>query len=410
MPKTIPFFRDTLSVDQGLPGLLQPNGGDTLVLGARLVTLSGLAPGFNYVIVADQLTVSAGAALTMRGGPTISVFAREVLGAPLAITSAGAEGPDGANGEPGESGIVLPDGEGGRPEVGPGGDGGDGEDGGDGGSGGQITIRYHAAPLPPTGNAPGGPGGRGGAGGAGGSGRPRGKRGRSGRPGKTGDAGVVDILEVEENEVWAQLDEAAREWAAYRAEVAGYFFRKFDPESQLRAFEEAANALLLNPADPHALAVRDRIANRQTPSGLSRDLDIAPDFRALSANLIAEIAVVQNAFQAYVSVANLETIAESIRDNLTLLEGQLQNRIVEAQADVSLAQQDVRIAKAEISNIDLQIKEIDDQIDAIRDERFSIGGILKDVGAIAGVVAGMATGFGAIVSVAGGLATLQACD
>ena len=64
MPKTIPFFRDTLSVDQGLPGLLQPNGGDTLVLGARLVTLSGLAPGFNYVIVADQLTVSAGAALT----------------------------------------------------------------------------------------------------------------------------------------------------------------------------------------------------------------------------------------------------------------------------------------------------------------------------------------------------------
>jgi hypothetical protein len=405
MPKTIPFFRDTLSVDQGLPGLLQPNGGDTLVLGARLVTLSGLAPGFNYVIVAGQLTVSAGAALTMRGGPTISIFAREVIGAPLAITSAGAEGPDGANGEPGESGIVLPDGEGGRPEVGPGGDGGDGEDGGDGGSGGQITIRYHAAPVPPTGNAPGGPGGRGGAGGPGGSGRPRGKRGRSGRSGKTGDAGVVDILE--ENEVWAQLDEEAREWAAYRAEVAGYFFRKFDPESQLRAFEEAANALLLNPADPQALAVRDRIANRQTPSGLSRDLDIAPDFRALSANLIAEIAVVQNAFQAYVSVANLETIAESIRDNLTLLEGQLQNRIVEAQADVSLAQQDVRIAKAEISNIDLQIREIDDQIDAIRDERFSIGGILKDVGAIAGVVAGMATGFGAIVSVAGGLATLK---
>ena len=222
-----------------------------------------------------------------------------------------------------------------------------------------------------------------------------------------GKAGVVDILAVEEREVWAQLDAGAREWAAYRAEVAGYFFRKFDPESQLRAFEEASNALLLNPADPHALAVRDRIANRQTPSGLSRDLDIAPDFRALSANLIAEIAVVQNAFQAYVSVVNLETIAESIRDNLTLMEGQLQNRVVEAQADVSLAQQDVRIAKAEISNIDLQIKDIDDQIEKIREDRFSIGGILKDVGSIAAVVAGMATGVGAIVSVAGGLATLQ---
>ena len=407
MPKTIPFFRDTLGVDQGLPGLLQAGGGDTLVLGARLVTLSGLVPGFNYVIVADELTVAAGAALTVRGGPAISVFAREVLGAPLAITSAGSDGANGANGEPGESGIIRPDGHGGRPEVGPGGDGGDGGDGEDGGSGGQITIRYHAAPFPPRGNAPGGAGGRGGAGGPGGAGQPRGKRGRGGRPGINGKAGVVDILEVEESEVWAQLDEGAREWAAYRAEVAGYFFRKFDPESQLRAFEEASNALLLNPADPHALAVRDRIANRQTPSGLSRDLDIAPDFRALSANLVAEIAVVQNAFQAYVSVVNLETIAESIRDNLTLMEGQLQNRVVEAQADVSLAQQDVRIAKAEISNIDLQIKDIDDQIDEIREERFSIGGILKDVGSIAAVVAGMATGVGAIVSVAGGLATLQ---
>ena len=410
MPKTIPFFRDTLSVDQGLPGLLQAGGGDTLVLGARLVTLSRLVSGFNYVIVADELTVPAGAALTVRGigdGPAISVFARKVLGAPLTITSAGADGANGANGEPGESGIIRPDGHGGRPEVGPGGDGGDGGDGEAGGSGGKITIRYHAAPLPPTGNAPGGAGGRGGASGPGGLGKPRGKRGRSGRAGNNGRPGVVDILEVEENEVWTQLDAGAREWAAYRAEVAGYFLRKFDPESQLRAFEEASNALLLNPADPQALAVRDRIANRQTPSGLSRDLDIAPDFRALSANLVAEIAVVQNAFQAYVSVVNLETIAESIRDHLTLMEGQLQNRVVEAQADVSLAQQDVRIAQAEISNIDLQIKDIDDQIDAIREERFSIGGILKDVGSIAGVVAGMATGVGAIVSVAGGLATLQ---
>lgn len=217
----------------------------------------------------------------------------------------------------------------------------------------------------------------------------------------------MDILQVDEGDVFTQLDDGARQWAAYRAEVAGYLFRKFDPESQLRAFEEASNALRLNPADPNALAVRDRIANRQTPSGLSRDLDIAPDFRALSANLVAEIAVVQNAFQAYVSVVNLETIAESIRDNLSLMEGQLQNRISEAQSDVSLAQQDVRIAQAEVSNIALQIKNIDDQIETIREERFSIGGILKDVGAIAGVVAGMATGVGAIVSVAGGLATLQ---
>src|SRR5688572_27128987 len=198
MPKTIPFFRDALTVDQGLPGLLQAGGGDTLVLGARLVTLSGLVSGFNYVIVADELTVTANAALTVHGsgeGPAISVFARALLGAPLAITSAGSDGGNGAAGEPGESGIITPDGHGGRPEIGPGGDGGDGSDGDDGSPGGRITIRYHVAPVAPTGNVPGGAGGRGGAGGAGGAGQPRGARGRSGRPGKNGQAGVVDILE-----------------------------------------------------------------------------------------------------------------------------------------------------------------------------------------------------------------------
>ena len=117
MPKTIPFFRDTLTVDQGLPGLLQASGGDTLVLGARLVTLSGLVHGFNYVIVAEGLTVTAGAALTVSGGPAISVFARELLGAPLAITSAGVDGANGVAGEPGESGIITPDGHG-RPTRG----------------------------------------------------------------------------------------------------------------------------------------------------------------------------------------------------------------------------------------------------------------------------------------------------
>ena len=75
MPKTIPFFRDTLSVDQSLPASLQAGGGDTLVIGGRLVTLSGLAPGFNYVIVADELTVPAGAALSVRADP-LSAYSR----------------------------------------------------------------------------------------------------------------------------------------------------------------------------------------------------------------------------------------------------------------------------------------------------------------------------------------------
>ena len=316
-------------------------------------------------------------------------------------------GIDGGNGAAGESGIEHPEG-GGRPIIGPGGDGADGGNGGDGGAGGNITIRFDAAVQVPTGNAPGGAGGTGGKGGPGGAGRPAGKKGKDGSRGRSGRAGTIDIARVGADEVWRLLDGAsARQWAAYRAEVAGFLFRKFDPGSQLLAFEEARTALVINPADPDAITIRDRIANRQIPSGLARDLDIAPDFRGLSANLTAEIAVVQNSFHAYVSVVSLETIAESIRDSLRLMATQLANRRLEAQADVAIAQQDVRIAQAEISNIQIQIKDIDKQIETIRENRFSIGGILSDVGSIAGVVAGMATGVGAIISVAGGLATLQ---
>lgn len=219
---------------------------------------------------------------------------------------------------------------------------------------------------------------------------------------------MIDIAEVAEDEVWTALGaEPLREWAAYRAEVAGYLFRRFDPESQLAALAEVEAALTLNPTDAAALTIRDRIANRQTPSGLSRDLDIAPDYRGLSANLEDDIGVVQNAFQAYASVVNLETIAESIKASFAQLKVQLEHRRAEAQADVALAQQDVRIAEAEISNLDLRIKDLDDQIETIREERFSVAGVLSDVGSIVGVIAGMATGVGAIVSVAGGLATLQ---
>ncbi|MBK8446342.1 MAG: hypothetical protein IPL41_06575 [Micropruina sp.] len=103
----------------------------------------------------------------------------------------------------------------------------------------------------------------------------------------------------------------------------------------------------------------------------------------------------------------LETIADSIKLHLGLMEGQLRHRQQEAEADVVLAEQDVRIADAEIANLDLRIEDLAGQIETIRNERFSIAGILSDVGSIVGVIAGMATGVGAIVSVAGGLATLQ---
>jgi hypothetical protein len=409
MAANLYFFRDTLSVDQTTIGALNAGPGDTLVLAGRQVSLSSLAPQFNYIIAADELTVAPNAQTLVVGtAPVVTILARTILGAPLAITAKGEVGVNGEPGEAGESGIEPPERPGGRPTLLPGGAGGDGSPGGDGAPGGTITVRYAVAAHRPTGSAPGGAGGSGGAGGPGGGGQPRGRRGRSGKPGKPGAKGTVDVAQVAAEEVWRLLDTGAtKQWAAYRARIAAFLFRRFDPESQLLAFEEARNALFINPADAVAIAVRDRIANRQTPSGLPRDLDIAPDFRGLSANLPAEIALVQNAFQAYVSVVSLATIAESIRDSLRLMETQLGNRRIEAQADVAIAEQDVRIAQTEVANVELQIKDIDRQIESIRANRFSIGGILSDVGAIAGVVVGMGTGVGAILSVAGGLATLQ---
>jgi hypothetical protein len=412
MPATIRFFRETLRVDQGLISALKANPGDTLLLAGREVTLLTLLPEFDFVIAADQLVVAPQAATVLTGvpanpSPSVTVLARSIEGSPLAISAAGMTGANGADGEDGASGIERPEG-GGRPIKLPGGDGQDGGDGGAGGAGGNITIRHASAAHVPTGNAPGGPGGKGGKGGRGGLGAPFGQKGEDGKRGRAGASGAVDIAQVAEEEVWALLEAAsAQEWAAFRAEVAGFFFRMFDPGSQLFAFDEARTALILNPADPDAVTVRDRIANRQIPSGLARDLDIAPDFRALSANLAAEIAVVQNSFQAYVSVVSLELIAESIRDSLTLMATQLANRKLEAQADVAIAEQDIRIAQAEIANVQAQIDDLDKQIETIRQNRFSIAGIVSDVASIVTVAYGMATGVGAIVSVAGGLASLQ---
>jgi len=208
--------------------------------------------------------------------------------------------------------------------------------------------------------------------------------------------------------VFQSLDSAsAKEWAAYRAEVAGFLFRKFDFDSQLAALNEAGAALLLNPADADAATVQSRIVQRQIPSGLPRDLDIAPDYPALSANLPAEVAIVQNAFQAFVSVVSLETIADTLREQLKVMRTQLENRTEEAQADVVIANGDVAIAQAEKVNIQKQIDLIQKDIEAAQNQSFSIGGFFTTVGTIAAGLAGMASGPGAIISIAAGIASLN---
>jgi len=222
---------------------------------------------------------------------------------------------------------------------------------------------------------------------------------------------VVNIRQVALEELWSLLDvDSAREWAAYRAEVAGFLFRKYDFESQLLALTDASMSLILNPADEEAATIRTRIINRQIPSGLPRDLDIAPDFPDLAANLTAEIAVVQNAFQKFVSVVTLQSISDAIRDQLIVMRSQLVHRTEEAQLDVAIANQDVTIAKVEWLNAQKQIDDLQADIEAARDKGFFLGNFISTVGAVAGAVIGMSTGVGVLISIPAALAALQRVD
>jgi len=170
MANTIQHFRDTLTIDQGTILALTVQGGDTIVFGARSITLKALVSGFSYVIAADELNVAPGAVTAIttdnpEAPSSITVLARTINGA-LNLACSGGAGDNGADGEPGESGVET-DPETGRPVILPGGAGGNGENGGDGAPGGNITVRYAAATTTPTGTAPGGAGGAGGKGGAG---------------------------------------------------------------------------------------------------------------------------------------------------------------------------------------------------------------------------------------------------
>ena len=414
MASTFHYFRDTLQINLNTIRALNAPGGATIVFGARSITLSELVSGYSYVIATDELTVAPGVAASIENSdattPTsVTVLARKIDGA-LHVSAAGIDGEDGADGEPGESGIVDdPSDAPGRPPVRlPGGAGGNGGNGGNGAPGGNITVRFALATATPTAAAPGGAGGAAGQGGAGGPGRPPGRPGRAGKPGRRGATGVISIQQIPAEQVFLSLDPASAEgWAAYRAEVAGFLLRRFDFDSQLAALNEAGEALLLNPDDAEAATVQSRIIQRQIPSGLPRDLDIAPDYPTLSANVPAEIAIVQNAFQAFVSVVSLETIADTIREQLKVLRMQLENRTEEAQADVVIANGDVAIAQAEKVNIQKQIDLIQQDIVAAQSQSFSLGGFLTTVGTIAAGLAGMASGPGAIISIAAGIASLN---
>jgi hypothetical protein len=408
-----------------------------------------LPPGYNLILLVDQYdaagglidvsglqapgqgtTGATGASSNDAGGPggqggpgpsgnmggSITLFAKHLINAHL-VSNGGQGGKGGTGGYGGAPTKYRdPDQVGGWGYSAPG-RGGQGGPGGSGGLGGRIAVvcvDHSGTPLPLQVDVAGGQGGAGGDGGLGAMdyrGRFRASSGNTGPRGPSGQSGQSRVSQVTEQEYWTRLlstigtDAAA--WGDYRTEVGRYFFRLFDLGSQLVALGEFTTALRLNPTSSEAQTLLNRLVQRQTVTGLSRDLDISPDYKDLSANLPAEVNLVQNVFAAAALALVQQETAEGFKGQFTSLVQQLADRQAEAQDDVKIAQEDVDIAKQTSDDLSDQIKSTKDQLQALQNQPFSLGTFLTNVGSLVSSIASLASGIGAIVSIPGEIVALN---
>jgi hypothetical protein len=196
-------------------------------------------------------------------------------------------------------------------------------------------------------------------------------------------------------------------WSDYRAAVGEYYFRLFDPSGQLRALVEFDAAIRFNPANTRAATLRRRLIQQQTPGGVARDLDIAPDVKDLSVGLLGETQLVLAQFLAVLETATQLEIAAATKDQLGLVVHQLRDRMNEAQLNVISARSGVQAATANRNMYDDQVTGLEGQMLALDHAPLSLGDQLMTLGALATAVAGLATGGGEIVSIAGAIAAMN---
>jgi len=403
--RTIPYIHDTTTVDQTLIAHLNPAPGDLVVICSRSLTIVSLLSDVNYLFAADLFTVQDNAPLIHNGtinnpNPSITILANIINGV-ISVTSSGMQGVSGRNGQPGMN----------SPGHGePGGQGGHGQPGGDGTPGGAITICYNTAAALPVASSVGGPGGAGGLGGAGGAGyndpgrRPpviifSGRRGSDGAPGHQGASGPVTITQVGQEHLWDKLgSDNIKLWSAYRAEWATYYFRKYDDNSLKSAILELKAAIALDATNALAQRTLQQIIQQQTPSGLSRNLDVTLDYQELANNSNSGATFLQNFFSAFQNTANVSTLSTNMLQQLNLIQTQLQGQLHYAELKTIAAQQNVNIAKSQSALLANQITALQNSMNS--GGFFStLGSVLTTVGTIGGAIASIATGIGAVVSI-----------
>jgi hypothetical protein len=160
----------------------------------------------------------------------------------------------------------------------------------------------------------------------------------------------------------------------------------------------------LNATNARAVTLRSRIVQQETPSGISRDLDMAPDYKDVSAGLLGETQLVLSQFLALQGTETQDEIALATEDQFSLVLNQLSDRLAESKLDLVSANDGVQVANADWQSYSTQIGGLQQQIIDLQNQKMSLGDVVTTLGSVVGAIAGISTGVGAIISIPAALA------
>lgn len=368
-------------------------------------------------------------------GRNITLAVKSIRG--LRVELVGGAGGKGLEGNPGKDGKKGKN-EPGKVDGGDGEKGGKGKPGGTGGSGGRITLNYIQDNVPGgVGGAttsllvPGGKGGPGGSGGKGGQGGEPGTwckphsefcvDGEPGKDGPTGDvgdfglpgpSGIVQLQAAKESDFWSLVQTLSPEWADYRLQVGEYFYRILNhnapdgtPIDLAMAYREFLSVLAINPAATQAQSYINQILANQNFGGLSRDLDIRPDFDRYENIYTKYYPLVEALFNSAEVVLNRAKDLTVKRaelqqryDDMAALASSLEDEVKASQVGQVLAEQEIERAQAMHAANTQRLEQLKDELGKAQVD--IAGAIVGTVGLVASILAAIPTAGSSLVGAA----------
>ena len=434
------------------------SAGAQLVLHAAQIRVSGAPSDRSIKLITDRLVCDSPLHLANPGArpnpaSTVEIWAQRIDGV-LDVRTQGRKGKTGGKGgrgtkaewkmvnvprpapEPGDDTngpIVKPPLDGPRQEpvlTKAAGQGRQGHQGGQGETGPTITIRYVEAATTPRGTSLGGDGGDGGPGGPGGDGGPffdNGPAGIPGVPGVSGAPGFVSIQRVSSStSLWQayinQSPLSSSSWAGHELAVAEYHYRT-GTAAGLNSAQQRLGVLAARPGAygsmPQIRARRllQQLFEHNTFLGLPRDLDVVPDRVFAAQDNQAILGAVLTILGGATTVAGTQSVQRNLAEIMSTAAKQTANaleaadtRIQEATEHLTYAMSATDVAQGRITNLDKMIDEVRKAIEKDEEDRpfWEVAFSIAKIGvSIAGAVAGIATGIGAVAAVGAGFAVLS---